>query len=61
MEAMTITVLSARWVGGEIRAWIRADSRPRARLHIQLRFPAQKGRKPWEAAYDEALRYLDVS
>lgn len=61
MEAMTVSVISVRRANGEIRAWVRADSPVGARLHIELRFPAQEGENPWEAAYDEALRYLDPS
>lgn len=58
MEPMTITVLSARRVEEEIQARVLAESRPHARLHIELRFPAQDGVSPWEQAYDEAPRYL---
>lgn len=41
-------------------SFLGTDSPPRARLHIELRFPAQERQSPWEAAYDEALRYVDV-
>lgn len=58
---MTITVLCARESNSEIRGSVRADCPPHARLHIELRFPAQEGRNPWEAAYDEALRGLDIA
>lgn len=59
MENMRVTVVSARILNDEVHAWVRADSPPLARLHIELRLPAQEGRNPWETAYDEALRYLD--
>ena len=41
-EEMKITVIAVRQINGEIYARVRADSPPRARLHIELCFPAQK-------------------
>lgn len=58
---MKIRVLSVRVVNGEVLARVHAENPPRFKLRVELRFPAPKERSPWVAAYDEALKYLDVA
>jgi hypothetical protein len=60
MERMEIRVISVRLVDGEVQARVIANN-PRTRIRIELTFPARQGANPWEAAYDEALRFLDVA
>lgn len=59
-ERMQITVISVRIIDGEVRARVVADD-PRARIRIELTLPAKHGENPWDPAYDEALRFLDVA
>lgn len=61
MEPMTITVISARVETDHVRAVVRADSPPRATIHLVLRFPITGPTDIWAAARDEALRYLDIA
>ncbi len=44
-----------------VRALVRADSLPSATIFLQLRFYRPEGSDLWEAARDEALRYLDLN
>ena len=60
METMKLNVISVqRMDNNYIRALVRADSPPTARIHLQLWFSRPEGSDLWDAARDEALRYLD--
>lgn len=59
MEPMTITVISARVLDGQVRAIVRADALPQARIHLRLAFPLTRPTDIWAAAREVALRYLD--
>lgn len=61
MEAMQITVISARTANGHVRATIRAISPPTADIHLVLNIPVTGLTDIWAAARDEALKYLDVA
>ena len=58
---LEITVVSARVVGTEVKATVRADHLPGAQIVLQLRFPITAAIDIWSAARDEALCYLDVT
>ena len=53
--------LSPCVVAEDVRAVIRAESRPRASIHLRLIFPITGPTDTRAAARDEALRYLDVA
>jgi hypothetical protein len=61
MEPMHLTVLSVRTVNGRVRAVVRAVSPESANIHLVLSFPDTDRRNVWEAARDEALKYLDIA
>jgi len=61
MEPMTVRVISARVVAEDVHAVVRADSKPRATIHLRPTFPITGPTDIWAAARDEALRYLDIS
>ena len=61
MEFMQINVLSLREHNGKVVARARADA-PRARIWLELTVPVDPGagqQEKWQAARDEALKYLD--
>jgi hypothetical protein len=61
MEPMSLTVMSARETEGRCRAYVRVDCDSGAKLHMELWFSSRSGESPWVTAYEEALRYLDIS
>ena len=60
METMIVNVMSARIVVENVHAIVRAVSPPCAVIHLQLVFPPLGQANIWEAARDEALKYLDI-
>jgi hypothetical protein len=56
---MTLSVVAARIVEGQVHAVVRADSPPNAVIHLRLTFPVTGPTDIWAAARDEALKYLD--
>lgn len=61
MKLMNIVVISARRVNGQVRAVVCARHAERATIHLVLSFAEPVANNLFEAAYDEALKYLDVA
>ncbi len=61
MVPLDITILAVSQTAGAVSASVVAVRPGRAVIHLQLNFPLAPSEDPVQAAYDEALSYLDIA
>lgn len=61
MVSLDITIFFVRQTAGTASASVLAVRPGRAVIHLQLEFPLAPSEDPVQAAYDEALAYLDIA
>lgn len=58
---MSISVVQVLVVNNRAVAVVQASCPPTAEIRMELHFCLHGSEDPWEAAYENALRYLDVA